>query len=206
MNKLWLTLFSALFFFSCITKTEVEDLSENELLIKQDKLKIIYNKTNGGHIAKATFSGKLAFYYVQETFPSAAKNFRSSKSSNIHDDESIVSRTFHLSPKLSVNRSFELKENALELNWRFKNTSQELISGKFQVDLNIDKNAKISAKENGTELTLSNGLKLFFNHSDDLRLINTKNGFTFIDKQTREIKPSHRNSETISISFLDTSH
>jgi hypothetical protein len=204
MNKLWLTLFSLLFFFSCVTKPEVEELSEDEFLIKQDSLQVVYNKQDGGYIGQALYAKKIAFDYIQETFPSPSKNFRLSKSSNIHDHESIVSRTFHTSPKLSVNRAYALKNDSLELNWRFKNTSVKSIQGKFQLSLGIDKGAELKGIENGTEITLANDLQLKFIHSNKLIFKITKQGLTISDRQARVVKPSHRESEKITIHFAKT--
>ncbi|EDM28193.1 hypothetical protein LNTAR_12591 [Lentisphaera araneosa HTCC2155] len=201
MNKLSLILFSTALFFSCVNKPEVEDLGSDALLLKQDALKIVYHKTEGSYIGKAIFDDELAFDYLQESFPSTAQNFRSRNGSDIHDKESIISRTFLPHPSLNVNRSFALKENALELNWRFKNTSEKAITGKFQINMKIDKNAKVRGKNDGTEITLYNGLKLNFIHGSHLSFTPSTEGLKISDRQYRRIKPLHRDSEKIIIKF-----
>ena len=171
------------------------------MLLKQDALKVVYHKTDGSYIGKAIFDDQLAFDYLQESFPSAAQNFRSRNGSDIHDKESIISRTFLPQPRLNVNRSFALKENALELNWRFKNTSEKVITGKFQINMKIDKSAKVRGKNDGTEITLNNGLKLNFIHGSHLSFTPSKSGIKISDRQIRSIKPLHRDSEKIIIKF-----
>ncbi|WDE98386.1 hypothetical protein PQO03_21470 [Lentisphaera profundi] len=201
MNRLWPILFSFTYFCACINKPEVEVLNANQLQISQDAFKVVYQKSDGGYLGLALFSDKHAFTSLKDSFPNSEKNFRLSPSSDIHDTESIISRTFHSDPKLSVSRSFLLKENTLELNWHFKNTSQQTINGQFRISLQLPVKAKIIKKTVSTQVDLANGVRFQFEHSSRLGFKLNKQELIIFDKAHRAIQASHRDSEKIRIHF-----
>ena len=201
MNKLWPTLFSLLFLSSCVNNPEVEVLSKNQLLLSYKQIEAVYNKDNGGWIEHLDFHKKRIFNAVKDTFPNSKHSYRLSPTSIHHDNESVITKTFHDNPKLNVSSSVILKENTLELNWWMKNSGLNTLEGRFKLQLELALDGTLSSEGTHSKLELDNGFNVTIEHDGKLKFEINNNKLIISDLLPRSIDALHRSSQKISFKF-----
>ena len=202
MSRLWPILFSVIFFFgACTCGPDIETLDENQLLLSYQDLKVVYNKDQGGWIGQIQFKEQNVFLSCQDQFPSLERSYRNSPTSIVHDNESVFARTFHDNPKLSVNRSFLLKDNTLELNWKMKNSGDENLEGAFELKIELASPARLKTQGLSTLLILKNGIQVEIQNDRAQKFSLNNTLLTISDPVAQTIKPLHRSSQKISFKF-----
>ena len=180
---------------------EVEHLNENQLLLSFKELNAVYNKDQGGWIGRTEFKKSKVFLSCQDNFPSKDSSYRKSPTRIVHDSESVFARTFHENPKLSVNRSFILKDDTLELNWKMKNSDKESIKGIFELKIGLASAGELKTAGTSTILNLNNGTQIEIKNDKALKFT-LKNQLLIIqDPAPRTIKALHRSSQKVTFKF-----